>query len=346
MRRLFQLVVLLVLAGAAWSAWELLAPIAPGGTRMVLLRPGWSSRRIAQTLQDSGVVRNARIFLLYHYFSGRTLKAGEYKFETSASAIQVHNRLAKGEVYVHTVVVPEGFNMYDIAAAVESAGLGSRQEFLQAARANVAMVRDLDPAAQSLEGYLFPDTYEFTRTQSMNDMVGAMVHRFRQEYDGIRGNSPCASVPYGMESHGMSGPAGCDTHLVVTMASIVEKETAVPEERPLVASVYYNRLAQHIPLAADPSVIYAALLEGRYAGVIRQSDLQADSPYNTYRHAGLPPGPIANPGRASLEAALKPAQSQYLYFVSDAQGHHRFARTLEEHNRNVLAYRRARAVLH
>jgi UPF0755 protein len=239
------------------------------------------------------------------------------------------------------VVVPEGFNLYDIAAAMEQAGLAKRQDFVRAAQTNAVLIRDLDPAAQSLEGYLFPDTYAFTRTQSVNDMIAVMVHRFRKEYEDIRGGSPCAGVPYGNQATGLAGPPACDTHLVVTMASIVEKETAVPEERPEVASVYYNRLEKHMPLAADPSVIYAALLDGRYTGVIHQSDLQAESPYNTYRHAGLPPGPIANPGRASLQAALKPAQTDYLYFVSDAQGHHRFARTLEEHNRNVMAYRRA-----
>jgi UPF0755 protein len=154
----------------------------------------------------------------------------------------------------------------------------------------------------------------------MTDMLSAMVRRFRQEARALHLTQ--------------------DVHRVVTMASIVEKETAVPQERPLVAGVYYNRLAHNVPLNADPSVIYAALLDGRYQGVIHESDLQANSPYNTYRHAGLPPGPIANPGRDSLVAAMHPQVTDYLYFVSDGQGHHRFARTLEEHARNVAAYRR------
>lgn len=341
MKVIVKLCFLAAIAAGAWFAWELRVPIAPKQPTNVLLQPGWSSRHIAQALQDAGAVRSGRVFLVYHYFTGRTLKAGEYRFDGGASTIEVHQRIVRGDVLVHTVVVPEGFNLYDIAAAVEQAGLAKRQDFIRAAQANVVLVKDLDPAAQSLEGYLFPDTYTFTRTQSVSDMIAVMVHRFRQEYKDVRGGSPCASVPYGVEAPGTAGPAACDTHLVVTMASIVEKETAVPEERPEVASVYYNRLEKHMPLGADPSVIYAALLEGRYTGVIHQSDLQADSPYNTYRHAGLPPGPIANPGRASLAAALKPADTDYLYFVSDAQGHHRFARTLEEHNRNVIAYRRA-----
>jgi UPF0755 protein len=166
-----------------------------------------------------------------------------------------------------------------------------------------------------------------------------MVHRFRREAEqlglvcSVNASKPVQSMPSGSECP--------DLHAVVTMASIVEKETAVPDERPMVASVYYNRLHRGIALAADPTVIYAALVSGRYTGAIHQSDLQFDSPYNTYRRAGMPPGPIANPGRASLQAALHPANTVFLYFVSDGNGHHRFARTLDEHSRNVAAYRRA-----
>ena len=202
----------------------------------------------------------------------------------------------------------------------------------------MVFIRDLDPAATSLEGYLFPDTYGFTRTQTMHDIIGVMVHRFRREAEqlglvcAVNANAPVQPA----------SASGCpNIRAVVTMASIIEKETAVPEERPLVASVYNNRLHTGIALAADPTVIYAALVAGRYAGTIRQADLQFDSPYNTYRHPGMPPGPIANPGRASLQAALHPANTNFLYFVSDGNGHHRFARTLDEHSRNVAAYRRA-----
>jgi UPF0755 protein len=222
---------------------------------------------------------------------------------------------------VHTVVIPEGYNILDIANAVQAAGLGSRADFLTVARSDVSQISDLDSQAPSLEGYLFPDTYEFTRTQSLHDMAATMVKRFRQETRQL-----------GLTT---------DFHRVVIMASIVEKETAIPTERPLVASVFYNRLRRNIILATDPSVIYAALLAGRYNGVIHQSDLQFDSAYNTYKHAGLPPGPICNPGRDSLQAAMQPANSGFFYFVSDNNGHHRFARTMEEHSRNVAAYRRA-----
>ena len=324
MRTFFKLVVVVILAFALWFAWAVLLPLQPAETKFVLLRPGWSTRHIAQDLQREGVIRSSAAFLMLHYAKGlKTLKAGEYKFDEPASALQVWRRLVRGDVYARTVVVPEGYTMFDIAAAVEQAALGPAADFLTAAKGDVFLLREIDPTAQSLEGYLFPDTYQFTRIDSAHDMAAAMVRRFRQE------------------AHKIGLPGNADTHRIVTMASIVEKETAVPEERSLVASVYYNRLARNMVLGADPSVVYAALLTGRYRGTIYQSDLQFDSPYNTYKYPGLPPGPIANPGLASLQAAMHPAQSDFLYFVSDNNGHHRFARTMEEHSRNVIAYRRA-----
>ncbi len=316
--------IVLVLAFAVWFAWAALLPVNPPPNTFVLLRPGWSTRHIARTLQQQGVIRSSTAFLMLDYLKGiRTLKAGEYKFDQPASAMEVWRRLTSGDVYTRTLVVPEGLNMYDIAAAVEQAGLGPASDFLIAAKNDLFLLRDIDPTAKSLEGYLFPDSYNFTRIDSAHDIAAAMVHRFRKQAQQI----------------GLLGQP--DIHRVVTMASIVEKETADPNERPLVAGVYYNRLARNMALSADPSVIYAALLAGRYRGTIYESDLQFDSPYNTYRYAGLPPGPIANPGVASLQAALHPAHTDFLYFVSDNNGHHRFARDLEEHGRNVAAYRRS-----
>jgi peptidoglycan lytic transglycosylase G len=321
MRSLFKLVTVVALVAAAYMAYGLLRPMNPGAQNFVLLRPGSSTRRIAHELKDHGVIASWPAFLALHYWKERPLKAGEYLFDRPANALQVYDRLARGDIYVHTVVIPEGYNIYDIAGAIQSAGLGSAGDFLKLARNDVTVVSDLDPAAKSLEGYLFPDTYRFTRTQDLQDIVLAMVHRFRQEAKQI----------------GLSS----DVHRVVTMASIVEKETGAPQERPLVASVYYNRMKKGMAFDADPTVIYAALLESRYRGSIYQSDLQSASPYNTYKYSGLPPGPIANPGRDALLAAMHPADSNYLYFVSDNNGHHRFATTLAEHNQNVVAYRRS-----
>jgi len=328
LRAIFISLLVAVLATAAWLACGLLLPSGPSGAeKFVLLRPGSSARHIARDLKSAGVIRSDHAFLLWHYWRGLpTLKAGEYKSDHPASAKEVYDRIVAGDIYVHTVVIPEGYNIFDIANTLQAAGLGSRDDFLAITRSDVALISDLDPQAPSLEGYLFPDTYEFTRTQSLQDMAAAMVKRFRQE-----------SHQLGLDT---------DFRRVVTMASIVERETAVPAERPLVASVFYNRLQRKIILATDPSVIYAALLAGRYKGVIHQSDLQFDSTYNTYRHAGLPPGPICNPGRDSLQAAMQPAKSDFFYFVSDSNGHHRFARTMQEHSRNVAAYRHAVAESH
>lgn len=321
-----------LLVAGAWLAAALLLPVTPRQDTFVLLRPGWSTRHIATELKNSGMIRDANAFLLWHYIvHPKSLKAGEYKFDRAANSIEIHRRLVTGDIYRHQVVIPEGFNMFDVAAAIEAAGLGSRDQFLKTARSSVSLVSDIDPQAQTLEGYLFPDTYEFTRTQTMGDMVSTMVRRFRQEARSIGliniQNSPALDP--------------VNLHRIVTMASIVEKETAAPEERPMVASVYYNRLSKHMTFGADPTVIYAALLEGRYRGTIYASDLAFDSQYNTYKYAGLPPGPIANPGRASLEAAAHPSDTQFLFFVSDNNGHHRFARTADEHNRNVALYRHA-----
>jgi len=322
-RKLILFVFLIVLAAGAWLAYGLLVPLSTGGQKFVLLRPGYSTRRVARELKNAGVIRSMGAFVLWHELHRRpSLKAGEYLFEHGANAIDVHRRLARGDVYIHTVVIPEGFNMFEIAKAIEDSGLGKAEDFLKVT-GDTALISDIAPKATSLEGYLFPNTYNFTRTQSMHDMAAAMVKEFRQVASEI----------------GLAGKV----EETVTLASIIEKETAVPDERAEVASVYQNRLAGGIPLQADPSVIYAELLGGTYGGALHHSDMQFDSAYNTYRHAGLPPGPIANPGKSSLAAALRPAQTKFYYFVSDGNGHHRFAETLEAHNRNVAALRRALA---
>jgi UPF0755 protein len=242
-------------------------------------------------------------------------------------------------------VVPEGFTMFDIARAIEAAGLGPAQDFLKVAQSDTALISDLAPAAPSLEGYLFPDTYEFSRMQTMHEMAAAMVKQFRQVAHQIgliqAQNSGTQESGSTTPSSSLKIVAETPVERTVIMASIVEKETAVAEERPLVASVYYNRLAKKIALDADPSIIYAELLAGTYSGALHHDDMRFNSRYNTYRYPGLPPGPIGNPGKSALEAAMHPAQSDYYYFVADAAGHHRFAHTIEEHNNNVASYRRA-----
>jgi UPF0755 protein len=359
-RKIVWFIVVVALASAGWFAWALLTPVEPAGKTFVMLHPGYSTRRIASELKSAGVIRSEEAFILWHYIRRRrSLKAGEYLFDKSANVIDLQKRLRRGDVYFHTVVVPEGFTMFDIARAVEAAGLGPAEDFLKVAQSDTGLVA-FDPNARSLEGYLFPDTYEFTRTMTMRDMASTMVKRFGQVAQQIglfatpskdapkpkgccdRLDAPNFTIPEVERNLGDRGISMVDDlKSVVTMASIVEKETAVAEERPLVASVYYNRLAKKIALDADPSIIYAELVAGTYAGALHHDDMSFNSPYNTYRHVGLPPGPIGNPGKSALEAAMHPAQSDYYYFVADAQGHHRFARTIEEHDKNVAAYRRA-----
>jgi UPF0755 protein len=255
--------------------------------------------------------------------SARHLKAGEYRFDRPMSARDVVGKIARGEVDLVSVTFPEGLTIAEMARIFEAHGFGPAQEFV-AAGGDPTPIRALDPAARDLEGYLFPDTYAVPRRARATDIVHAMTERFQK-----------VLTP---ELRAAAEQRGLTVRQLVTLASIVEKETARPEERPLVAAVYANRLRLGMGLQCDPTVIYALQRAGRYDGNIRRVDLMFDSPYNTYRYAGLPPGPIAAPGRASLEAAAHPADNDYLYFVSRNDGSHEFARTLTEHNRNVQRF--------
>ncbi|MBI4462994.1 MAG: endolytic transglycosylase MltG [Acidobacteria bacterium] len=300
----------------------------------VLIEQGMGRKAIATRLASVGVLRHRLPFLLYSYLRrGTSLKAGEYSFTYPLSPVAVFGKLARGEVHLYALTVPEGHSMFDIAEAVEDLRLATADAFLEAAR-DPAPIADLAPNATSLEGYLYPDTYWFARPASPRDMVRQMVGRFRQVWASLEPLRTSAENPYQVKL----GPAE-----IVTLASLVEKETGVPTERGLIAAVFYNRLRRRLPLGCDPTVIYAARLAGRYDGVINVSDLQRDSLYNTYLHRGLPPGPIANPGRASLEAVIHPPWSNYLYFVSNTEGGHFFTRSAAEHARNVARYRRLRA---
>jgi len=344
-RTVFIILLLAVLAFGGWLAWALTQPVMPVGQTFVLLHPGYSTRRIATELQSAGVIRSADAFVFWHYLHHkRFLKAGEYLFERSATSLDVHRRLVHGDVYFHTVVIPEGYNMFDIAQAIQNAGLGSSEDFLKVATSDTALIADLAPDAKTLEGYLFPNTYEFTRMQTMQEMAAAMVKQFRQVAKEVgltdAHMADLRNTAAQSTDAQSSDVQSKDVQQTVILASIIEKETAAPEERPLVASVYYNRMARHGALQADPSVIYAELLQGTYSGALHHSDMQFNSDYNTYTHPGLPPGPIGNPGKSSLEAAMHPAVTDYLYFVSNGNGHHRFAKSLEEHNKNVAAYRK------
>jgi UPF0755 protein len=315
---------LAVLVAAGGVAWLVFSPFGPTKEIFVELTPGSSTALIGRQLEAAGVVRSRYAFDILRWWKRGTLRAGEYRFDHPAAVTEVYARISRGDVFTRTVVVPEGSSLFEIAVRLEQAGFGTRRDFLNGAARQVGLVADLDPGAKSLEGYLFPDTYHFARKATPAQICAAMVRRFRA----------------------VAGQIGLveNVHQVVTMASLVERETAVDAERPLVASVFENRLAKRMPLMTDPSVIYGLELDGRWRGAIYQSDLKFDTPYNTYLHTGLPPGPVANPGMRSLRAAMEPAKTDYLYFVAagaDPQGGSRFSSTIEEHAHNVASYRRA-----
>jgi UPF0755 protein len=320
-RLLKVLLVLAILAAAAMGFYVFL-PYGPTSETFVDITPGIGTAGVAQQLQQAGIIRSRFAFEALKAIKNGSLKAGEYRFDHPVSLPDVYARLHKGDVYTLTLVIPEGYNLFDIAQAVGTVGLGSQQDFLRAEQQHTELIKRWSPNAASLEGYLFPDTYRFSRHATPLQMLTTMTKRFAQQTARL-------------------GLADSDTARVVTMASLVEKEVHIDTERPLVAGVFENRLAAEMPLQTDPAVIYASLLRGTWTGVIHQSELHSDSAYNTYVHTGLPPGPICNPGMAALRAALHPAHTDYLYFVADANGATRFARTLKEHDANVTVYRAA-----
>jgi UPF0755 protein len=321
MRQLQTILLAALLLGAGLVYAGIHLPFGTGTETFVDIAPGSSSQQIAAQLEEAGVLRSKYLFDVVRALRRGRLQAGEYRFNHPENVLEIYGQLHRGEVFTIPVVVPEGYNIYDIAVTLENAGLVRAEDFLNAAQSNVSLIADIDPNAKSLEGYLFPDTYRFPHKVTAEQVLAAMVKEFRQEAKRL-----------GMQS---------DIERTVTMASLIEKETGASNERALVASVFENRLAKGMPLATDPSVIYAAQLAGRYRGTIYESDLKFDSPYNTYLHTGLPPGPIANPGEASLKAALNPAQTDYLYFVSNGAGNSVFSSTLAEHDKHVAAYRKA-----
>lgn len=317
--------ILLVLIGAGIGGYWYFGPYKGFRTEtFVDVEHGMSSRQIARTLAHQGVVRSQWAFGAVRILRPHAkLQAGEYRFATAQTPWQVFEEIRRGEVFYEEVTVPEGSNMFDIAGLLDQLDMVKGNAFLEAA-AKPDLIRDLDPRAPDLEGYLFPSTYRMTRRTTAEQLCLAMTLEFRKRWASLGG-----------PSH------GADVHQTVTLASLVEKETAVPDERPIVASVFLNRIRMNMPLQCDPSTVYAALLENRYRGVIHRSDLASSNPYNTYAHTGLPPGPIANPGIQALNAALRPAATSYLYFVAkpDGSGHHHFSATLEEHEKAVAAYR-------
>src|SRR5262245_27004006 len=325
--RLLIVAIVLLLAGGGFALWARSRFHTPyksfeGEEVFVEFPPGISLAAISGRLAAAGVIPDGWTFRLAARGTGsdRSLKAGEYRFAGASAPSDVMARLVAGDVYTRAVTFPEGLTIVEMAEIFGRSGLGSAAEFVAAA-ADASLVSSFDPQARSLEGYLFPDTYAWPRREGAAEAVRAMVARFDRAFDG--------------ELRAAAAGRRLTIRDVLTLASIIEKETGRPDERQLVSAVYHNRLKIGMPLQCDPTVIYALMLAKRWDGNLRKADLAMRSPYNTYVVKGLPPTPIASPGRASIEAAVRPADVPYLYFVSRNDGTHVFAATLDEHNRNV-----------
>lgn len=322
--KIFGLALLCGLLAAGYIAYQVTEPYQGySNEKFIELSKGTPTRRLADTLQSQGIVRQSWLFLAARALSPRArLQAGEYRFDHPVSPLDVFRKIVKGDVYFVEVTIPEGQNMFDIAATVAKTHLISEADFLKAAR-NPALIHDLDPQAKTLEGYLWPDTYHLVRTTTAAQLCSAMTKKFRAKWKSLNSR--------------------VDVHNTVTLASLVEREARVSGDRALVASVFTNRLKRGIKLDCDPTTVYAALLESRYRGKIYRSDLDNKSAYNTYQNPGLPPGPIANPGLLALKAALAPADTNYLYFVAkpDGSGGHVFSETLAQHTAAAALYHRA-----
>ncbi|MCU1292270.1 MAG: endolytic transglycosylase MltG [Bryobacterales bacterium] len=293
--------------------------------RFIEVKHGMSSRAIGRELARQGVVRSEWSFFVVRLLHPTAkLQAGEYRFASAQTPWKVFDVIRRGQIFYEEFTIPEGSSIFDISGLLRTSDTIPPDEFLKAA-GNPENIRDLDPLAPSLEGFLFPSTYRVTHKSTAAQLCRMMTNEFRKQWAMLAG-----------------GSSGTDVHRVVTLASLVEKETAVSQERPLVAAVFFNRLQKGIPLQCDPTTVYAALLENRYSGVIHKSDLANTNPYNTYAHPGLPPGPITNPGIASLKAVLQPANSSFLYFVAkpDGSGSHHFSASLDEHEKAVASYRK------
>jgi UPF0755 protein len=332
MRRLGLLALLAIAALGAAAGWldvQLHKPYRGHRPEKIFvdIPHGTSRWGVAGILRGNDIIRSRlafELFTLWH--ARRPLQAGEYLFDSPMNSKEVFWKNSGGRIFVHTVTLPEGWTSYDIAAELDRQGICTREDFLAAVR-DPSPISDIAPHAQSLEGFLFPSTYEFTRHTTCSQIAKRMTQDFRAVWESV---NPAGSQNF---------PDGLSLYQVLTLASLVERETPNASERPLVAGVFYNRLRHGSPLQCDPTVQYALELAGRPEKKVRPQDLRFDSPYNTYEHRGLPPGPIANPGEASLRAALSPAQTDFMYFVANDQGGHFFSKTLAEHNRNVARYR-------
>jgi UPF0755 protein len=315
------LIGLIAMGGFLWLNQPIGGPIQP---QLVDIPPGTPFTQISRILHENHLIRSKWFFTLLGRVQrvDRKMIPGEYELHAGMRPTELLKKLVKGEVYQHALTIPEGYNVGQIADILDQKNLARKQDILRLNR-DPAFIQRLKVQAPTLEGYLFPDTYQFSRYTPPESIIRTFVNRFHEIVTPELKNR--ASI------------MGMSLQEVLTLASVVEKETGLAAERPLVSGVFHNRLQRGIPLQSDPTVIYA--LES-FDGNIRKADLSVDSPYNTYKVRGLPPGPIANPGLASILAALYPTQTDFVYFVARNDGSHQFSVTLDEHNKAVNQYQR------
>jgi len=334
-RLLAVLVVLLICAGAGayiYLQQQFRIPHSSGAGPVIIEIPrGSHTQDVLRLLKEHNLIDSENVALGYVMLSGLRgkLKAGEYLFDMPMTVGDVVDKIASGKIYLHKFTVPEGLTVSDTATRWEEQGFGSAEDFRNAAMKSVSLIHDLDKTADSLEGYLFPETYYFPIRTTPAQAIEAMVARFHEVITKLHQHVPQEQWPANLRQ-------------AVILASIVESEAAHDDERTLIASVYENRLKKNMLLQCDTTVIYALALEHRYRGTLTLKDLKFDSGYNTYVYPGLPPGPIMNPGYDSLLAAFQPASTKYLYFVRTTDRHHTFSETLAAHNKAVAAYRAMR----
>jgi len=319
---------ILLLLSISVLSWFLFVPFSKTASpKVIFIKKGTHLRKVSEVLEQEGIVKNRHFFVFLTTILGKksVIKAGEYEFHTPMPPLKVLSALTKGQVKHHLVTIPEGFTLSQIAQLLENLNLVEKKGFLQKT-CSPALIDALglsQLAGSTLEGYLFPDTYHVLREMDPEDVIRMMVHRFRKVFGS----------GFGQEA----SESGISEREVVILASIIEKETSLSEEKPLISAVFHNRLKKRIPLQSDPTVIYGIR---NFNGNLTKEDLSRPTPYNTYLVAGLPPTPICNPGRDSLLAAVRPAPVSYLYFVSRNDGSHYFSSDLGEHNRAVWKYQK------
>ena len=315
-----------------WLGSELETPYynAPASEIYLDINRGTNTTQIAHLLADSGILHSRLPFIFYLRYKGTAhrIQAGEYRFSGPATPKEIAQRLIRGDVYYRSITVPEGLTARETIELLARNGLGDLPE-MQQALLKTEWIRDLDPAAQNLEGYLFPETYRFGTKADSETVVNTMIGMFRLKIEEILNTYPL--------------PPGWSVRRIAILASMIEKEVKVIEEGPLVASVLVNRLRKKMPLSCDATIIYAMKLAGTYQGNLSRADLRMESPYNTYTRPDLPPGPISNPGAHSLRAALRPAETDYLYYVSRNDGTHQFSEDLASHNQAVTRFQKSRS---